>query len=74
MINSQQVAFRLSYTNVVLTVIRLVILLYMKLSEVNHVQNQNMFKTLVNMLHKIDKEIVDKVLREICSDLNLVAR
>lgn len=57
-----------------LTLIRLVTLLYMKLSEVSHVKNQGMFSTLSHTLHNIDKEIVDKVLREICSDLNLVAR
>ena len=73
-LNSQQLAFRLSYSSVVLTLIRQITLVYMKLSEVNHVKNRNMFTTLSNSLHSIDKDIVDKVLREICSDLNLVAR
>lgn len=72
--NSQQMPFRLSYTNVTLTLIRLITLLYMKLSEVNHVKNRGMFNTLSHTLHSIDKEIVNKVLGEICSDLNLVAR
>jgi len=60
--NSQQLAFRLRYTDVVLTLIRLVVLLYMKLSEVNHVANRSMFTTLFNTLQSMDKEIVDKVL------------
>ena len=33
-----------------------------------------MFNTLANTLHSIDKEIVAKVLKEVCADLNLVAR
>ena len=72
--NSQQLAFRLRYTDVVLTLIRLVVLLYMKLSEVNHVANRSMFTTLFNTLQSMDKEIVDKVLNQVCGNLNLVAR
>ena len=52
----------------------MVTLLYMKLSEVSHVQNKSMFNTLAHTLHSIDKEIVNKVLKEVCADLNLVAR
>ena len=49
-------------------------LVYNKLIEVNTVANFSMNKTLTSMFHKIDKDIVDKVLSEICGDLNLVAR
>ena len=74
MLTSQQVAFKLQYTQVVLTVLRLVLLVYNKLIEVNSVANASMNDTLTNMFHKIDKDIVDKVLQEICNDLNFVAK
>lgn len=74
MLNSQQVAFKLRYSDVVLSVLRLTMLVYNKLIEVNKVANFSMNKTLTSMFHKIDKDIVDKVLHEICGDLNLVAR
>ena len=67
-------AFKLQYTQVVLTVLRLVLLVYNKLIEVNSVANASMNDTLTNMFHKIDKDIVDKVLQEICNDLNFVAK
>ena len=66
--------YKLNYIDVVLTLIRLVNLIYNKLGEVNNVSNMSNFKTLSIYVHKIDKEIVDKVLNEICADLNLVAR
>ena len=47
-------AFKLRYSDVVLTVIRLVVLLYMKLSEINQVTNRSMFKTLSSIMSTID--------------------
>ena len=49
-------------------------LVYNKLIEVNSVGNASMNDTLTNMFHKIDKDIMDKVLHEVCSDLNFVAK
>ena len=66
--------FKLNYTDVVQTVVRLVLLIYNKLIEVCQVSNRSMFKTLSSIVHNVDKEIVDKVLNEICADLNYVAR
>ena len=66
--------FKLRYSDVALSVLRMAMLVYNKLIEVNTVANFSMNKTLTSMFHKIDKDIVDKVLSEICGDLNLVAR
>lgn len=74
MLTSQQVAFKLSYTHVVLSVLRLTLFVYNKLIEVNSVGHQSMNDTLTNMFRTIDKDICDKVLHEICSDLNFVAK
>ena len=62
MLTSQQVAFKLHYSQVVLSVLRLTMLVYNKLIEVNSVGNTSMNDTLTNMFHKIDKDVVDKVL------------
>jgi len=67
------VAFKLRYSDVVLSVIRQVLLIYNKLTEVSQVTNRGMFKTLYNNLQSIDKDIVSKILNEICTDLNQVA-
>lgn len=52
----------------------MVVLLYMKFSEINQVTSGSMFETMSSMLNTMDKEIVDNVLKEICADLNLVAK
>ena len=65
--------FRLRYTDVILSVTRLVVLIYNKLTEVNQVDSRSMFKTLSNIIHSIDEKIVSSVINEICVDLNLVA-
>lgn len=57
-----------------LTLIRMVVLLYMKFSEINQVTSGSMFETMSSMLNTMDKEIIDNVLKEICADLNLVAK
>ena len=67
-------AFKLNYTQVVLSVLRQVMLVYNKLIEVNSVGNISMNVTLTKIFHKIDKDVVDKVLKEICNDLNFVAK
>jgi len=75
-LNGQQLPVRLRYTDVASTLVRLVVLLYMKLSEVNQLEdtNRSMFDTLASNVMSMDKEIVDKVLGEVCADLNVVAR
>ena len=49
-LNSQQVAFKLRYTDVVLSVVRQVLLIYNKLTEISQVTNRSMFMTLNNNL------------------------
>jgi len=72
MMNSQQVAFRLRYGDVILTLLRFVLLVYNKLLEVTYIAN-NSFETMANLLNSLDDHIVDKVLNEICTDLNNTA-
>ena len=74
MLNSQQVPFKLRYGDVVLTLLRIVVLLYNKFSEVSQIEHQSMFDTMSNLLNSIDEHLVDKILKEIGSDLNYVAR
>lgn len=52
----------------------MVILSYNKLVEVMYYDSSHSsHKTLYNLLHKVDKLIIDKILDEICSDLNASA-
>ena len=69
MMNSQQVAFRLRYGDVILTLLRFVLLVYNKLLEVTYIAN-NSFETMANLLNSLDDHIVEKVLNEICKNLN----
>ena len=73
MINCRQIPFRLRYTDVVSTLMRLIILAYNKLTELNYTQGTS-FKHLVANLRKMDGHIKEKVFRIVCSDINLVAR
>ena len=52
---------------------RLLILVYNKLSELNYTHGTS-FKHLVTNLRRMDEHIKEKVFRIVCSDLNLVAR
>ena len=72
MMNSQQVAFRLRYGDVILTLLRFVLLVYNKLLEVTYIAN-NSFETMANLLNSLDDQIVEKFLKEICTDLNNTA-
>ena len=73
MINCHQIPFRLRYTDVVSTLMRLLILVYNKLSELNYTHGTSL-KHLVTNLRRMDEHIKEKVFRIVCSDLNLVAR
>lgn len=74
MLNSQQVPFKLRYVDVVLSLLRMIILTYNKLVEVMYYDSSHSsHKTLYNLLHKVDKLIIEKILSEICADLNASA-
>ena len=62
------------YSDVILTLIRTITCLYMKFSEINQVASGSMFQTMSSMLETMDKKIVENVHKEICADLNLVAK
>ena len=73
LINCHQIPYRLRYSDVVSTLMRLLILIYNKLTELNYTHGTS-FKHLVTNLRRMDEHIKDKVFRIICSDINLVAR
>ena len=73
LINCHQIPYRLRYSDVVSTLMRLLILIYNKLTELNYTHGTS-FKHLVTNLRRMDEHIKEKVFRIICSDINLVAR
>mgnify|MGYP000049263944 CR=1 FL=1 len=73
MINSHQVPARLRYGDVVQTLITCFVLIYNKFSEVVNVPKEN-FKNSLKHIASMDRQIVKKVLKEICVDMNIVSR
>ena len=72
-INCHQVPFKLSYSDVVATLMRMLVILYNKLNEINFTKG-NDFRSLTALLKRMDEHIMGKCLILVVEDLNRVAK
>ena len=72
MISCHEVPFRLSYSDVVATLMRVLVTVYNKLMEINSTKGTS-FKQLVALLKRMDEHIMQKLIVPVIEDLNRVA-